>query len=142
MFVVVILGVLAALVVPGVTWADDDARRGVFCRNLKHFQQGLTLHRVEGDGPMTDANSGVCPPALRPFVDARRFEAGTALGGVWDVEVADNGVMLAVGVHFNDGRDPGGGGMARVDALLDDGDVETGRFRRIAAGRYYWVVED
>lgn len=143
MFVVIILGTLAAIVLPNVSRADDDARRSVFVRNLKHFQQGLSLQTTESELPVSDGTSGQCPPELAPFVNVTRFESGTSLGGLWDVEAGDSGVTLAVGVHF-DGTGPSRDDdyMNRIDDLLDDGDVTTGRFRRLAADRYYWVLEE
>ena len=144
MFVVIILGTLAAIVLPNVTRADDDARRSVFASNLKHFQQGLSLQASEGDpADMSDGSSGTCPPALAPYVDVERFERPTPLGGVWDVEFEDSGVTLAVGVHFNGGElDRDDAYMAGVDRLVDDGNLETGSFRKLAADRYYLVIRE
>ncbi len=67
----------------------------------------------------------------------------TPVGGVWDVEFEDNGVGLAVGVHFDGtGGPPREPEMVAIDAGLDDGDLTTGHFRRLAADRYYWVVRE
>lgn len=143
MFVVIILGTLAAIVLPNVSRADDDARRTVFVRNLKHFQQGMSLQITESDVPISNGASGECPPELVPFINVARFESGTSLGGVWDIEANASGVTLAVGVHFN-GTGPSRGDdyMNGIDRLLDDGDVTTGRFRRLEADRYYWVLDE
>ena len=143
MFVVIILGTLAAIVLPNVTRADDDARRSVFASNLKHFQQGLSLQASEGElSDMTDGSSGVCPPALAPYVDVDRFERPTPLGGVWDVEYEDSGVTLAVGVHFNDGVAYDDAYMTGLDRLVDDGDLATGSFRKLAVDRFYLVIRE
>jgi len=52
------------------------------------------------------------------------------------------GVTSAVGVHFNDGSDPGNAVMTEIDASIDDGDLGTGAFRMLQATRYYWVVAE
>lgn len=143
LIVVIILGILSAIVLPQFSRADDDARRTVFIRNLKHFQQGISLHHAETDTPLTDGSSGQCPVGLKPFVRVDSFERPTPLGGLWDVEANDSGIILAVGVHFD------GTGMTRsdaymqpVDAQLDDGNLATGNFRKLADGRFYWVLEE
>jgi prepilin-type N-terminal cleavage/methylation domain-containing protein len=143
LFVVIILGVLAAVVLPQMSDADDDARRSVFSRNLKGFAQGISLSLSDGAELPTDSSSGQCPASLRPYIDVDRFEMTTPLGGVWDIEHDDSGVTLALGVHFDGtGATRDDAYMTGVDKLIDDGDVEAGRFRRIASDRYYWVFED
>ncbi len=50
------------------------------------------------------------------------------------------GITSAISVRFNDGTDPGNAVMIRIDAMIDDGEVTIGAFRRLAAERYYWIV--
>ncbi len=143
MIVVIILGTLAAIVLPRFSKADDDARRVVFVRNLKHFQQGISLHAAETDAALTNGDSGLCPDDLKPFVNFDNFEHPTPIGGVWDVEAAASGVTLAIGVHFNGtAMTRGDAYMLPIDAHIDDGDLTTGNFRKLAVGRFYWVLED
>ncbi|MEM1013651.1 MAG: type II secretion system protein [Planctomycetota bacterium] len=141
LIVVVILGILASLVVANVADSDDDARRNVFVRNLGHFQQGLTLYMETHNELPPDTNTGDCPAALAEMFDERSFETLTPIGGSWDVEVEESGVILAVGVHFNTSFSRSDTYMAQIDAACDDGDITSGNFRKIADNRFYWVLE-
>ncbi len=140
--VVVILGILAAIIIPKVADHDDDARRTVFQANLEHFQQGLSLYAAQFAGNPEDSSTGTCPVSMHGMIDCAAFERPTPVGGSWDIESDDSGVGLAVGVHF-DGTGPtrDDAYMTKIDAALDDGDLTLGNFRRIADKRYYWVLE-
>ncbi len=142
LIVVVILGILASVVVANVADSDDDARRTVFIRNLHHFKQGLSLYQETHGQLPPDTSTGECPPALAEMFDEQNFESFTPIGGRWDIETEDSGIILAVGVHFDGAYDRGDNYMNVVDAACDDGNVTTGNFRRIDAKRYYWVLEE
>jgi general secretion pathway protein G len=143
LIVVVILGILAAIVVPAFAGATESSRRGAFVSSLRVWVEAVDLYVVrEGSFP-GDGGSGECPAGFEAYVDEEDFESGTPIGGVWDVELNEWGVTSAVGVHF------WGGGpvqddayMTLVDEVYDDGDLVTGMFRRLDAGRYYAVVQD
>ncbi len=68
---------------------------------------------------------------------------GTTIGGVWDSVNNSFGITSAIGVHFNGvgetRKDPY---MREIDAAIDDGDLQTGWFQKIAGKRYYFIVAD
>jgi hypothetical protein len=67
----------------------------------------------------------------------------TPIGGVWDTEFNDNGVTSALRIHFNgEGETRDDAYMQQVDAIVDDGNLATGGFQRLAAGRYYAIIAD
>ncbi|HZW11534.1 MAG TPA: prepilin-type N-terminal cleavage/methylation domain-containing protein [Phycisphaerales bacterium] len=141
--VVVILGILGAIVVPQFAGAAEESRRTAFVSELRVWLEAVELHVVREGSYPADGSSGECPPGFEPYIDEEDFERGTPVGGVWDVEFDEWGITSAVGVHF------WGGGpvqddayMTLVDEIYDDGDLATGMFRRLDAGRYYAVVED
>lgn len=139
--VVVILGILAAIVLPQFASATDDARYNAFITDLNALTKAVSAYEnIHGLPP--DGDSGVMPGELDIYMSAERYERPTPLGGVWDVEVEESGVVLAVGVHFNGDQTPSTGILSRIDEMIDDGDLSTGSFREIAADRYYNVLRD
>ena len=143
LIVVVILGVLAAIVVPQFANASDDAQKGAFLTNLKYFAEQCEYHAITTGQYPSDGSSGVLPAELDGLVRPDDFENGTPIGGVWDTELNDNGVGAAVGVHFDGtGVTRDDAYMTLVDAQFDDGDLATGAFRKIADARYYYVLAD
>lgn len=139
--VIVILAVLAAIVIPQFASATDNARYNAFITDLNALTKAVSAYEnIHGLPP--DGNSGVMPAELDIYMTADRYERPTPLGGVWDIEAQDSGVILAVGVHFNGSQSPSTEVMAQIDAMIDDGDLTTGSFREIAANRYYSVLRD
>lgn len=138
--VVVIIAVLAAIVLPQFAAATDEARYNAFITSLdSHTEAMIHYAAVEGGFP-PDGNSGSLPVVLEPYINKSKFESPTDLGGAWDIEYNDLGITSAVGVHFNDGDNPGDEVMERVDGIIDDGDLSTGGFRKLADDRYYNVL--
>ncbi len=143
LIVVVILGILAAIIVPQFANASDEARRAAFVTELQVFV-GAAEHFAAREGTwVPDGSSGVCPDEFRDYIDDEGFESGTPLDGVWDTERNDSGVTSAVGVHFDDaGEAKDDAYMTLVDAIFDDGDLNTGIFQKLANGRYYAIIEE
>lgn len=141
LIVVVILGILAAIVIPSFASATDDTRKSAFVKDLRTFEQALVLYEMDHDAFPPDGGSGTVPAGLEPYVKVGKWEAGTPIGGVWDNET-DDVVTAGMGVHFD------GTGLTRdttfmttIDELLDDGDISTGSFRQFG-DRYYRVLRD
>jgi type IV pilus assembly protein PilA len=141
LIVVVILGILAAIVVPAFTSASDEARRASFAQDLRVFSDAAEYYQSREGTPIPDGSSGTMPPEWAGYVDHDAFEAGTSVGGVWDTEYNDSGVTSAVGVHFNGtGMTRDDAFMLQIDEIADDGDLSTGTFRKLADSRYYRVL--
>lgn len=141
--VVVILGILSGVVVPAFAGASDEARQGAFVESLHGMIEGCEMYRATTGQNVVDSSSGVWPSELDGFIKASDFERDTPIGGVWDTELEESGVTSAVGVHFDGtGVTRDDTFMAEIDAVVDDGDVETGVFRRLGVGRYYFVLEE
>ncbi len=143
LIVVVILGILAAIVVPQFSSASEESRRAAFVTELQVFV-GAAEHYAAREGSwVPDGPSGVCPDEFRSYIDDADFEAGTPVLGVWDTERNDSGVTSAVGVHFDNGGEAKDDAyMTLVDELFDDGDLNTGMFQKLAANRYYAIIEE
>lgn len=143
LIVVVILGILAALVLPAFLGATDEARKGAFIKNLKSLADAAEIVAVRTGQYPADSSSGAFPPELAGYIREDDWTRGTPLGGVWDVERNDNGVTSAVGVHFQNVPTPGDAFMADIDQRIDDGDLDTGVFRRLNdPTRFYWVIAE
>ena len=138
LIVVVILGILAALVVPKFSNATDEAKMGAFIGSIKTFADACEYFAVKEGYYPPDGSSGQLPAGFEAYVDQSEYESPTPLGGVWDVEFNEMGITSAVGVHFN--GDPVPGFMLSIDEKFDDGDLAGGMFQQLAADRYYYIV--
>jgi prepilin-type N-terminal cleavage/methylation domain-containing protein len=144
LIVVLILGILAAISIPGYVGAMDRTARGTFVADLKTFGDAAALYYSRTGGFLEDADSGVLPSGFGEYIDAVRWTGETPIGGLWDAEHNDaGGVESAVGVDFNGAakvRDDAY--MLEIDETFDDGDLSTGMFRKLGEGLYYYIVEE
>ena len=142
--VVVILGLLAALVVPQFTNNTKDAMQQAFIYDVKTFASAAEYYRAKTGEYLEDSSSGQCPSGWENYVDVARWESLTPLGGVWDFENNENGILSGFGVDFSNGEgsDRDDAYMREIDAKMDDGNLSSGQFRKIANGRYYYVIAD
>ncbi|MFG0241679.1 MAG: type II secretion system protein [Phycisphaerales bacterium JB054] len=143
LIVVVILGILAAIVVPQFAGATEESRRASFVSILRVFGDAADYFAVREGAYVPDGSSGVCPDEFAEYVDADDFESVTPIGGVWDTELNESGVTSAIGVHFDGtGETRDDAFMVLIDAMFDDGDLDSGVFQKLAEARYYLIIED
>ncbi|MBX2851005.1 MAG: prepilin-type N-terminal cleavage/methylation domain-containing protein [Phycisphaeraceae bacterium] len=139
LIVVVILGVLAAIVIPSFASATEDTRKAAFAQDLRGFEAGILRYEVDHSQFPPDGGSGSVPLGLEPYVNAPKWESGSPIGGVWDNET-DDVVTAGIGIHFNGtGQTRDSIYMTEIDRMIDDGVVTTGSFRAFG-DRYYRVI--
>lgn len=142
LIVVVILGLLAGIVIPQFSSYSDESKVNSFVACVKNVASAAEYHYSRFGEYFEDSGSGALPADLDTYIIPAKWTNGTPIGGVWDFERDDlGGYKSAFGVHFNgsgDTRDDTY--MQEVDAAFDDGDLTAGCFRKIANGRYYYIV--
>lgn len=140
--VVIILGVLAGIVVPRFLGVTNDAERAAFINDLRIFGDAAMVMRAQtGDWP-EDSSSGNLPAGFDSYIDETKWVGGTPLGGVWDAENGGDfpAMSAGLGVHFNSAGARDDAFMLEIDRAIDDGDLSTGMFQKIASDRYYRVL--
>ena len=142
--VLVVIGVIGAIAIPRMTRGSNQAAKHAFIRDLKVFVRAAELYKIETGSVLPAGITGSLPNrACAEYLVESPWTSGTPIGGQWDVETRDTGgVNHAIGVHFSKSPRQSDEYMKAIDADLDDGDPDTGRFRRLASGRYYWVLVD
>jgi prepilin-type N-terminal cleavage/methylation domain-containing protein len=143
MIVVILLGIIAAIVIPRFADATEESERATFVSNLGYYARQFEYYKIKNGDYPPGAASGVLPAELVGYIRVEDFERPTPIGGVWDVEFDDNGVHSAVGVHFNGvGATQDDAYMTSIDTMFDDGDLTTGLFRKLGANLYYYVLAE
>lgn len=139
LIVVVILGILAAIVIPSFASASEDTRKAAFAQDLRAFENGILRYEADHHSFPPDGGSGTVPAGLEDYVNVPKWQGGSPIGGVWDNEFEDV-VTVGMGVHFNGtGQTRESDYMAEIDLMIDDGEVTTGSFRQFGQ-RYYRVI--
>lgn len=142
LIVVVILGILAAIVMPLFADVTRNSGQAVFVTDVRTFNDAAQVYMETTGEYLEDSSSGALPAGWGPYVNETKWLAGPNIGGVWDFEHNSYSVTSAFGVHFNGNGDTQDAAyMTEIDAIYDDGVLTTGMFRQIAADRYYHVIE-
>ncbi|MEM1331621.1 MAG: type II secretion system protein [Planctomycetota bacterium] len=142
LIVVVILGILAAIITPAMANASDSGKQATFVQSVRVFADAIELYRAKTGSFPPDGSSGtLAAPLANGYIDPDDFNNGTPIGGVWDNETNESGVVCAVGVHFNGDPVPSNEFLVDLDASFDDGNLATGRFRSLTADRFYLIIE-
>jgi prepilin-type N-terminal cleavage/methylation domain-containing protein len=141
LIVVLLIALLAAIALPQFRAPQEDARHVAFINDLQVFAEAAKLFRIRTGDHLKDADTGLLPEGWGEYVNARRWVRTTPIGGAWDVERDSYGVVSALGVDFSGGgEDRDDAYMLEIDRLCDDGRLDTGQFRKLAEGLYFYVL--
>lgn len=141
LIVVVILGILAAIVVPAFGSATEESRASAFATSVTSMSRAMRLYQAREGLYPPDLSTGVWGPELSGYIHEADYESETPIGGQWDIETNDSTVTHAVGVIFTAGAVPLAA-LQTADEIMDNGDLATGSFRTIRADGYYWVIRE
>jgi type II secretory pathway pseudopilin PulG len=145
--VIVVLAILSAVAVPRYVDYRERAQASVVARDFRVFQYGiLNFRRAHGVYP-TDVGPWGSPPGLTSFVDPEVWSRPPAIGGAYDYEGWLSQGGLNYGIHVSirqwEGRNYLANHLAvmqRVDGMVDDGNLATGRLHNVT-GLYLWTID-
>lgn len=136
LIVVVILGILAALVIPQFNEAIQETKRASFVTSLKNYANAAEQFSVRTGQRVAPLEPGQMPTdGFQNFMDANSWVRPTSIGGAWHIQEG------LIGVVFNgtgDTRDAAY--MQLIDLMIDDGDLTTGTFRQVGENAYYYQL--
>jgi len=145
MIVVAIIGLLAALALPAFAKARRQAMQKAFVENLRVLEGGILTHAQTYGRYPSNTDVGVPPGGMSADDFKISWLAPTPMRGQWDYDEGIAGCdncKAAITCR-------GASGFAtttdatwqEIDALIDDGDLTTGRFRVILNDRYTYIIE-
>ena len=142
LIVVIIIGILAAIVIPQFTNASTQARDEAFKTNLRDLVGVAMLYHQKYGALPAQAAGATVPAELLAASGRTEFPLATPIGGCWHVgNIAGHG--WGVGVWWPGDEDAEVKPRAEeMDQHIDDGDGAAGRFIFDAsARRYYWMID-
>jgi prepilin-type N-terminal cleavage/methylation domain-containing protein len=137
MIVLLIIGLLATLALPGLKRARENAANSRFAADLHVATGAFEEYSVSNRGYPADTTPGVTPSGMSAYLSRVHWDQETAIGGSWDWDYQVFGVKAGVSVYqpradINQ--------LQRLDAIIDDGNLSTGAFRSRANG-YISIIE-
>jgi prepilin-type N-terminal cleavage/methylation domain-containing protein len=137
MIVVVIIGLLAAMGIPALGRVRERTENTTVANDLRTFSAAFDQYALEFGSWPADGAAGVVPVEMTGRISAAAWTRGTPGRGRFDWENGGVGIQAGIslfGCTFSDER------LAKIDAMIDDGNVNTGKFRRILDGRPVYVM--
>ena len=123
MIIVGIIGLLAAIAIPAFQSYRVRSQATALANNFRTYASAFEIYATEhGEWP-EDTNEGMMPPEMEGRLP--RFLEPSIVGGLWDWEKEILGVTAGISLVKSDGT------LAvfqKIDEILDDGNLKTGRF--------------
>ena len=139
MIVVAIICLLAVLAMPSFMRARQRAQNTKFINALRVASSAFDTYAVEHQSYPDDVNRGIVPPGMSSYFDnSLKWSATTPIGGQWDWDKDVFGFKAGVSVVSPSISVQQ---LTEIDATIDDGDLNSGRFQALAGGRYSCILE-
>jgi prepilin-type N-terminal cleavage/methylation domain-containing protein len=139
LIVVVILGILAAIVIPKFSDASQQSAQTAFTTSLnEHVKVANISYQMTGQYPV-EHTFGTMPSEYDEYLDGNEWSRETPIGGNWDI-MAGGSVTFGVGVYFASDA-PTDTFMTQIDDIYDDGDLTSGKFQKLGDGEFYVILE-
>ncbi len=139
LIVVIILGILAGIVIPSYNNTSTEAAQTAFAHELRIYIDAAVLYEAKEGSVLEDGASGEVPDGFASYINTLDWVQSTPVGGVWDTDSFTD-VESALGVHFLTDTPKSDAYMAKIDAIVDDGNLTTGGFQKFEAGRFYFII--
>lgn len=136
MIVVAIIGVLAAMAIPSFMKAREESQAKRFVNDMRIACDAFMQYSINTGGYPPDRTPAVIPPGMADYLTGMSWTRRTTIGGTWDWDYLQFGCTAGVSVYRPERTDSQ---MAAIDAMLDDGNLATGAFRKRTSGFIYMI---
>ena len=140
MIVIAIIGVLSSIAIPHFVNYRRKAQIAEAAADIKNFEKGFIAYAIdEGDFP--DDSHIVLPdlPKMEEYINPSVWGKTTALGGTYNWEGPDSYPYAGISIFEHNASDQD---LELLDAMLDDGDLNQGKFRLTPNDRYTYIIEE
>ena len=141
MIVVVIIGLLAALAIPAFQRVRRASQNSRIVNDLRVFAQAFEVYSAQNGTWPANVGPATIPTSPVPMTGdfkANVWLATTQIGGQWNWDKGVSGITAGISISSLTCTDAQ---LAEIDAKIDDGNITTGNFRKIAARRVVLVLE-
>jgi len=135
-----IIGLLAAFMIPAVNKALERRDGARAASRMRIAVNAFELCNAEDGSYPPDKNPAQIPPEMIDYfanLGIDWWESNTPVGGRWDW---DQGYHFAYSVSIS-APTASAKALQDLDAMLDDGDLETGTFRKVDS-QYHYILEE
>lgn len=130
---------IASVAVPVLQHFRQHSQNAQFTEDISVFRAALQNFKQQHGNFLTDSEPGNVHSTMTAYIDVSHFETLPSIGGMWDIEMNNSGVISAVGVYNPTVSKEQ---LALIDEMIDDGDIASGQLRFISNNCYSWVLEE
>ncbi len=139
LIVIAIIGILASIATPAYQNYTVRARLTETAMQLGHFAKEFKIWRALNGRFPNDSHIILPPDAPGLNINEDQWLATTALGGTWNWEGPD--AYSYAGIAILGATSPEED-IKQLDAILDNGDLSSGKFRKTPNGRYTYILDE
>ena len=140
MIVVVIIGLLAALAIPAFQRVQHKSINSRTVNDFRVFSQAFEVYSTQNGIWPPNVAAAVVPPGMSGSFKTDVWQTKTPIGGQWnwDDNLSSFGFKAGISITNFTCTDAQ---LIELDAMLDDGDLTTGNFQKVAANRVSYILE-
>ena len=142
--VIAIVGILAAIAIPTFSAYRDSAKIGRMASNLRTFSNAFKIYLLDNNCYLPDShNDGdynlKVGYGTEDYLPIQAWISTPDWGGFYNWEGPDNYPYAGISFFGTTAPEPI---MIKLDKLIDNGDLNSGVFRKTPNGRYTYIVDD
>lgn len=138
MIVVAIIGILASIALPSYKNMVLRASLSETAAQLGSFARAFDIAK-QVNGVYPDDTHLTLPVARGLAINETEWSSTTAIGGNWNWEGPDGYSYAGISIVGPSATEEE---IAELDTILDNGDLESGKFRKTANGRFTYILEE
>jgi len=138
MIVVMVIGLLAAIAIPNYHRYKENAKLGRTAQEMRSLSAAFVAYVALHDDWPPDSHLTL-PPGMEEMINPQIWADETPIGGHYNWEGPDTYPYAGLAL-VNAAITPGQ--MATLDGLLDNGDLNTGKFRLGTSGRPTLIIAE
>lgn len=136
--VVSIIGILASLAIPQTSEYRKRANIARTAAEIRGFASAFIAYQSDS-GEYPPDNHEAVPNGMDDFLPVGAWLDDTPMGGRYNWDGPDRYPYAGIAISGSPSSDED---HARLDRMLDDGNLDTGRFRKTANGRPTYIIEE
>lgn len=137
MIVVIIIGLLAAMAIPAFKKVREGSLASRLMNDFRMFGGAFAQFDLENGYYPPDGGFSDLPPLMIDYLPNESWRNPPA-GGQWLWDYEDRGITAGVSYRDSNLDDDF---FVKVDRKIDDGDLTTGTFQKIANDRYSFILD-
>ena len=144
MVVVVTIGILSAVIAPRFAAAKNQTSIAAAGEDLQGLARALTMYKASHGYWPADTPIGQLPPEIKAqFEDKNPFDQPTPINGIYDYENIRDSETIYIALKSTLATEaPSIVDAQALDEYIDDGVLNSGRFRSTVGGGYIYMFSD